>query len=292
MGRELKRVAIDFEWELSKVWHGYLNPFYKHSYKCDHCDGTGSSPEAKHMKDQWYGYVNFHPSETGSKLFTPDDLAVRKFAERNCKHSPEYYGTGDRVVYNESVRLCRLWNGSWSHHIDADDVTALIEAARLRDLTHTYDVANRWQPKYPLYLPTPEEVNVWSISGFGHDSINCWAVIKAKCKRLGVSDTCQHCEGAGEFWNPPEAEKQAEDWQRIEPPKGDGYQLWETVSEGSPISPVFATTSELAMWLSTHQWGCDKGTTYEQWMNFIEGTGWACSLVATNGEVKTGVQAL
>lgn len=29
---------------------------------------------------------------------------------------------------------------------------------------------------------------------------------------------------------------------------GDGWQLWETTSEGSPQSPVFATADELAEW--------------------------------------------
>ena len=32
MGRELKRVPLDFDWPQNKVWHGYLNPY--HSTKC------------------------------------------------------------------------------------------------------------------------------------------------------------------------------------------------------------------------------------------------------------------
>ena len=31
----------------------------------------------------------------------------------------------------------------------------------------------------------------------------------------------------------------------IEVPTGEGYQLWETISEGSPISPVFKTLKKL-----------------------------------------------
>ncbi len=34
-------------------------------------------------------------------------------------------------------------------------------------------------------------------------------------------------------------------FKQTEPPKGDGYQLWETTSEGSPQSPVFKTLDEL-----------------------------------------------
>ncbi len=40
------------------------------------------------------------------------------------------------------------------------------------------------------------------------------------------------------FKNHPEIQKQAEDWTDTEPPTGDGYQLWETTSEGSLSSPV------------------------------------------------------
>lgn len=34
----------------------------------------------------------------------------------------------------------------------------------------------------------------------------------------------------------------------FEPPKGDGWQLWQTVSDG-PISPVFATPEALIDWM-------------------------------------------
>lgn len=38
---------------------------------------------------------------------------------------------------------------------------------------------------------------------------------------------------------------------RADPPSGDGYQLWETVSEGSPVSPVFASWEDFANYLIT-----------------------------------------
>ena len=34
----------------------------------------------------------------------------------------------------------------------------------------------------------------------------------------------------------------------VEPPTGEGYQLWETTSEGSPTSPVFKTLDGLCEW--------------------------------------------
>jgi hypothetical protein len=39
MSRELKRVALDFNWPAKMIWKGYLNPY--HSQKCKLCDGGG-----------------------------------------------------------------------------------------------------------------------------------------------------------------------------------------------------------------------------------------------------------
>lgn len=38
MGRELKRVPLDFKWEIGKLWCGYVNPHTVH--KCNECDGS------------------------------------------------------------------------------------------------------------------------------------------------------------------------------------------------------------------------------------------------------------
>lgn len=39
--------------------------------------------------------------------------------------------------------------------------------------------------------------------------------------------------------------------ERREPPSGEGWQVWETVSEGSPVTPVFPTAESLARQLKT-----------------------------------------
>lgn len=292
MGRELKRVPLDFDWPVDKVWHGFLNPFYKHAFDCAHCAGTGSSPEARRMKDQWYGNAPFNPADRGSVPFTPEHPAVRAFAERNVGNSPEYYGRGEVAIAREAHRLAALFNRGWSHHLNAGDVGALIEGSRLMDFTHTWEAGEGWKKKEPAYMPTPEEVNVWSIRGMGHDSINQWIVVGAECKRLGLAAECAHCSGAGQHWNPPEAEKQADEWERSEPPTGDGYQMWETVSEGSAISPVFTAPEDLAEWLSKNRAdSIDRDTTAAQWLKFILGPGWAPSLIVDASGVHSGVEA-
>lgn len=40
--------------------------------------------------------------------------------------------------------------------------------------------------------------------------------------------------------------------QLCEPPVGEGYQCWETTSEGSPVSPVFETFEALCEWCAEH----------------------------------------
>ena len=67
----------------------------------------------------------------------------------------------------------------------------------------------------------------------------------------------------------------------LEPPSGEGYQLWETVSEGSPMSPVFATPEELAQWLTDNKASTFgyQTTTYENWLKFIKGSGSAMTMI-------------
>lgn len=304
MGREVRRVPLDFNWPLHKVWEGFIND-RGGSSECTICGGTGRSPQAQFLYDQWYGSLQsqriFWPRQTGSTDFLPTHPAIAALAKR--KAGPE-----GSVSFNlESKRLANLYNVSWSHHLDEHDVAALLKEGRLMDFTHTprsdeqrkivadkvASGGNSWLPESNGYVPTPAEVNEWSLSGFGHDSINCWICVDAKCKRLRYPRTCAACKGEGEVWDSPQAKRYHNAWRRTEPPKGEGFQIWETVSEGSPVSPVFATPEELATWMSTpgNDDSVTRGGTYGQWLNFI-GVGWAPSFMSSNGSIKDGVTAV
>lgn len=64
-----------------------------------------------------------------------------------------------------------------------------------------------------------------------------------------------------------------------EPPEGEGWQVWETVSEGSPTTPVFATREELIEHLTLVGAGGVCGPVSRQAAkNFVE-DGWAASFV-------------
>jgi hypothetical protein len=305
MGIEIKRVALDFEWPLSKVWEGFINPNYEgHCKDCVSCVGSGLSSYAKRLQDIWYGNLPFDPGINGSEPFTETHPIIRKKAERNCSGTPDYYGSGERAVVREAVRLAELFNRSWSHHLDRQDVSALLKGGRLMDFTHIPRTpgqveivkqkiatgGNSWLPKSNGYVPTPKEVNEWSISGFGHDGINCWIVVKAKCKRLGLPYQCDACKGHGSIWDSPASQKIAENWSRSEhePPKGEGWQVWETVSEGSPVTPVFPTAEALINHLAEHGDARDQNRGNPGWgreaATAFVGVGWAPSGVSKDGK--------
>lgn len=89
------------------------------------------------------------------------------------------------------------------------------------------------------------------------------------------------------------------------------YQLWETVSEGTPVSPPFATEDELIDYLAENGdfwdqkrckepgwgtlWGGEPGISAwgrERAEKFVRGPGWAPSFVVQDGTVKDGVGAI
>lgn len=109
---------------------------------------------------------------------------------------------------------------------------------------------------------------------FGHDAIDGWSATKAIIKAAGLPEdwgTCPACKGHAIH---PDDIEASEAWEATEPPTGDGWQLWETTSEGSPQSPVFATPGELAAWCATNATAfADMRLTAEQWLaSFTAGT--------------------
>lgn len=279
MSREVRRVPVDFDWPLDKVWGGYLLPEELRAEKCLPCDSRGWSPRARVLADAWYGNAEFRPEDNGSTPLRPRTPAVWAFAERNVQRSPEHYGSGVFAVWKEASRLAEMWNGMWSHHLNEDDVAALVEGNRLWDFTRTWSKEDGWKPKDPPVVPTPEEVNTWSISSLGHDTINQHIAVRARCEREGVPVECAACAGTGDSWRSEEHKAAHEAWTSTEPPEGEGWQLWETVSEGSPVSPVLDSAEALAVWMSDPERG-DRWVPHESAAAFIA-AGWAPSFVST-----------
>jgi hypothetical protein len=86
----------------------------------------------------------------------------------------------------------------------------------------------------------------------------------------------------------PEAKDYMPDWP---PEERTHIQLYETVSEGTPLSPVCATPEELARYMAANpEWG-RPASSYETWMAFITGPASAPSIAIVNGTMLTGPEA-
>jgi hypothetical protein len=197
----------------------------------------------------------------------------------------------EAAIVREATRLADMWNGQWCHHLNQDDVNALVEAGRLRDFTHTWSRENGWQEKEPPFIPTAAQVNEWSLRGMGHDSINAGICVRARCEREGFEVECPACHGHGSTERYPGQRAEAEAWEPVEPPAGDGWQLWETTSEGSPSSPVFATAEELAAWCEGNATAfADIHWTRNEWLrSFLGGETSADTLLISD---SSGVHTL
>ena len=236
MGREIKRVPLDFDWPLSMEWKGYINPYT--SQNCTACDGSGYNPETKQISDDWY----------------------------------DFDSTGRR----------------WCNKITQDEVDALIERGRLYDLTRRFTRGKGWEAIDPPPVVTAEMVNRWSKNSLGHDAINRRICVETRAKRLGVYGDCPVCKGEGRVWFSDAIKDKSEQWydeERYDPPSGDGWQLWETVSEGSPISPVFATADELIAYL------VEDGVSVEAAKKFVLDDGWCVSMVIADGKIYEGIES-
>lgn len=254
MSREIKRVPVDFQWPLYQKWWGYLRPDKYDEYPCDTCEGGGYSQAALTMQDVWYGNARFFPEMTGSAPFTADHPIIRARAQRSVDDAPDFYGRemlGEQVaVLAQAQRIAAHVNRAWRHHLAQEDVEALLAADRLWDFTRVWSREHRWQRCLSGAPILAAAVNEWSLSGLGHDSCNSYIVIKARCEALGIPVLCHLCGGDGSFEVYAGQREEGEAWERTEPPTGEGWQAWETTSEGSPISPVFRTAEELATWWS------------------------------------------
>lgn len=109
------------------------------------------------------------------------------------------------------------------------------------------------------------------------------------------SQICPLCEGSGKALNGKECIQcygEGKDKPNIEPIKGEGYQIWQDVSKGGPVSPVFENPEDLAEWMVKNDNSITKGTSYSGWLKFIKAEGSAPSGIMSNDGFKSGVESL
>lgn len=230
MGREIKRVPVDFDWPINEIWQGYRRPERLYGNDCGGCGGRGEVSARLWLR-----------AVAHMLLMLEDDLTEQQRGRPMHPYFNDFYTTGYGTRPSREI----------------SEVVKGLLGERYRD---------------PDWL--------------GRDVIDGWAATEAIIRaaqldpdRWGI---CGTCDGQGSVENYPGQRAEAEAWEATEPPTGDGWQVWETVSEGSPISPVFATREALVGWLCSpaYTWGISQPLTLEQAERFVD-SAWAPSMVAT-----------
>jgi hypothetical protein len=253
MGREVKRVPLNFDWPLNKVWQGYLTPERLHGESCPHCHGGET------WASRWLYMLCYRVSMLASD-----------------------------VRDQEAGRPMHPWLAQDPHPPIVWHPRAEGEARPF--VSDAYDVMRPGADIVDL-LAALAKVEPAQVGGIFGGNVE-YDLYKAILDASGLENwgACKQCEGHGETELYPGQRAEREAWEPEEPPTGEGWQLWETVSEGSPISPVFPDAEGLAQWLTTPAacWGAmSTPMTIEQARGFV-GAGWAPSGFVNAGGVHDG----
>jgi len=293
MGREIRRVPLDFSWPVDRVWDGYLMPDDLRPDTCSRCDGTGYNDATRAIREDFYDFAR-----TGRRwcdAITQDEVAalVRRGRLMDFTHRAASPERPSRLL---TKRMAKKMTGA-----DEKGLRRRMERGDVVREGAKYRVVDGWLRRSMRHVPTAEEVNATNrhgdprYSAFGsHDSINAWILLETRARRMGVWGRCPRCKGHGHLFRDAAHERAYDTWRPTDPPTGEGYQLWETVTEGSPQSPVFERPEGLARWLAANSRDLSGSpeSRYLGWMEFILGPGWAPSLVVDGRGARGGVEAM
>ena len=128
-------------------------------------------------------------------------------------------------------------------------------------------------------------------------ALNDWKVGYAKWERDELGDFDKKLKASGrEYWdyagNPPSRDEYMPDWPESE---RTHWQMYETTSEGTPISSPMSSPDELAQWLADTGASAFGGmtATKEQWLSMIGVGSSLCGMVMDkNGTMKSGVEVV
>lgn len=256
MGREIRRVPMDFAFPINETWTGFLHPDELRGDICSACLGKGTTPAY-----EWVMSIGLLLEDVAHDL---GDQLRGKPSHPYLSEIPHHpYDVGE---YSHKTRTyVRQGRGMLR---PSKDLLPLV--AKLCETTE----ARLTEPMAGY----THRVGMKLIEAAGFDPME-WG-------------KCDQCNGHGDVEKYPGQRAEYEAWEPTDPPEGDGWQLWQTVSEGGPVSPVFATPEELATWMSSpeYTWGANKHgqPSYESALAFIK-SGWAPSFVTTPTHgVETG----
>lgn len=281
MGREVRRVPLGFDHPIHEVWPGFLRNGATFPPCPDCCWGRIET-----LMDRMFPHGEDDPTARPSGL-TREAYAVSATFWAHQIGGP---------LANQL---------SWRDKLGQAEVDLLVEHRRIgsRDLWDRVELPEPYEMTeggHPIRFefvrndkpnPTAAEVNEANrTGGMFHDYYvnDSHLLVEHRCQLLGIEMYCPTCLGHCDVATDEERaaeEAASEAWQATDPPAGDGWQLWETVSEGSPISPVFATAEELAVWCTKNKCTVNGPmASVEAALKFIN-VGWAPSFI---GSPETG----
>ncbi len=99
------------------------------------------------------------------------------------------------------------------------------------------------------------------------------------CKSTPQLNLCEECKNFARLKKLPLNESGCpayDNWfqkqmQFFEPQEGPGYQLWENITEGSPVSPIFESMDGLVKWCEENEpIFVNVKVTAEEWKRYLE----------------------
>lgn len=221
MGREIRRVPLDFAWPLNKRYEGFLNPHYKP------CPGEGVTcfsgcTAAGRWLDALCRFIAVLGEDAGCEPYAAELRArgrtwphpyLQEFPQAPHYPMPRAVEKELQKIEDDKERM----RAFYAHHVQNHPQL----------LPFTPDMV-----RFVMGLADGEECGL----GGGASYKIRKSLLKAAHIRDENWDICKICGGDA---MDPVAKEAYESWEEVPPPEGPGWQLWETVSEGSPISPVF-----------------------------------------------------
>jgi hypothetical protein len=242
MGREIRRVPKDFDFPLNETWTGFLHPDGLRGDPCSDCFTKGTTPAY-----EWVMGIGLLLEDVVHDLGDQRRERPAHPYLHEMPHHPYDIGEYDRDT--------KTWVRPGQEMLrPSEDLLPLM--TKLCEISE-----DRLTSPMAGYT---YRVGMKLIEAAGLDPME-WG-------------KCPTCGGHGDIEKYKGQRAEYEAWEPTDPPEGDGWQLWQTVSEGGPISPVFATQEELARWMSSpaYTWGANRHgqPSYENALEFIS-VGWA-----------------
>lgn len=229
--RQIFATWVDFgPWKLCDLNEcvNFYFSVHRASEDCATCGGSGTHPDAQWVADSFYSHSSpFKPqslramqAEAIMRGFGSDPKRSLGFGTYPSEELLEKYGPAFRA-FCERMRE----RGSWADDITEDEAAKLIEERRANpgDTAASINARN---------APGARGID-------GHDAINRWILIKRRCERLGLPDTCPTCEGRGHVFTEPAAHVSLTLWW-LHPRKGCSRGLEVTKLAEEDLPAVFA----------------------------------------------------